>query len=181
LKRYRLSPTETTFYYSTCTVTAWLPIFQSESYFRIIIDSLKYCQVHKGLYVLGYVIMPTHLHLVTSNREDVLLSDIMRDFRTFTSRRIREELETDKREVFLQVFEKSAGKLDKQQYRVWTDDYHPVAIKSNHWLQQKLNYTHHNPVRKGFVEKPEYWKYSSARNWLLNDDSIISIDKSVLT
>ena len=39
---------------------------------------------------------------------------------------------------------------------------------------------HENPVRKGFVELPEHWKYSSARNWMLHDDSIIRIDKEVL-
>ena len=43
-----------------------------------------------------------------------------------------------------------------------------------------MRYIHNNPVRMGFVELPEHWKYSSARNWLLNDDSIIKIDKQCL-
>jgi len=34
-----------------------------------------------------------------------------------------------------------------------------------------------NPVRKGFVESPEDWKYSSARNWLNDDNNIIEISK----
>lgn len=110
----------------------------------------------------------------------MLLSDIMRDFRTYTSRRIREQLETDKREGYLQIFERSAHKLDKQKYRVWTDDYHPVALRSEKWFNQKMNYMHYNLIRKGFVEKPEHWKYSSARKWLLGDDCIISIDRHIL-
>jgi len=80
MKRYKIYNNETAFYYSTCTIIAWLPVFQEEKYFNVIIDSLKYCQKNKGLYLLGYVIMPTHLHLITSNSEDTTLSDIMRDF-----------------------------------------------------------------------------------------------------
>jgi len=39
---------------------------------------------------------------------------------------------------------------------------------------------HSNPIRKGFVDIPEYWKYSSVRNWFFNDESIIKIDKEVV-
>jgi REP element-mobilizing transposase RayT len=65
MRRYRIYSTETSFYYSTCTIIAWLPVFQEDKYFQVIIDSLKYCQDNKGLYLLGYVIMPSHLHLIT--------------------------------------------------------------------------------------------------------------------
>ena len=53
---------ETAFYYSTCTIVAWLPIFMDEIYYRIIINRLNYCREHKGYFLSGYVIMPTHLH-----------------------------------------------------------------------------------------------------------------------
>ena len=33
------------------------------------------------------------------------------------------------------------------------------------------------PNHTRFVDKPEAWKYSSARNWVLNDHSIIKITK----
>ncbi|HPN34387.1 MAG TPA: hypothetical protein PK843_07735 [bacterium] len=39
-----------------------------------------------------------------------------------------------------------------------------------------MEYIHFNPVRRGYVERPEYWKYSSARNYNLDDDSIIELD-----
>jgi putative transposase len=179
MKRFKISE-ETSFYYSTCTIVAWLPVFQREPYFQIIINSLQYCQLNKGLFLLGYVIMPTHLHLITSNESDTTLSDIMRDFRTYTSRKIREQLESDGRINTIKIFKNSAKNLQKQDYRVWHEDYHPVGLKSEKWFNQKMRYMHHNPVRMGFVELPEHWKYSSARNWLLNDDSIIKIDKKCL-
>jgi putative transposase len=155
---------KTSFYYSTCVIVAWLPVFQNEIYFKIIIESLNYCRLHKGLFLLGFVIMPSHVHLITSNTKETILSEIMRDFKTYTSRKIRRQLEKDKRTIYLHILENSAKNLPKQQYRLWTDDYHPIALKSEKWFRQQLEYMHNNPVRKGFVEQPEYWKYSNARN-----------------
>ncbi len=40
-------------------------------------------------------------------------------------------------------------------------------IVDNKVCYQKLEYMHDNPLHKGFVEKPECWLYSSARNYIL--------------
>lgn len=178
MKRYRIVTSETTFYYSTCTIIYWIPLFQSESYFKIIIESLKYCQRNKGLILHGYIIMPTHLHLITSHHQNEKFSNIMRDFKHFTSSQIITTLQDDNKLYYLSIVEKAAQKRTiNQHYKVWKDEYHPIALKSGKWFNQKLHYMHANPVRKGFVDKPEAWKYSSARNWLLNDHSIIKITK----
>jgi putative transposase len=180
LKKFQVHTEETSYYYSTCTIINWLPVFQAEKYFEVIIESLKYCRIHKGLFLLAYVIMPTHLHLVTSNEEYTTLSDIMRDFRQFTSRSIRTLLEADGRLAFLDFFRRAAEGRPQQEFKVWSDDFHPIALKSDQWIRQKVEYIHNNPVRKGFVELPEYWKYSSVRNWLHDDETVIEIDKSRL-
>jgi hypothetical protein len=36
---------------------------------------------------------------------------------------------------------------------------------------QKVEYVHNNPVRKGYVRRPEYWIWSSA-----NQDSEVRVD-----
>jgi putative transposase len=72
------------------------------------------------------------------------------------------------------------GRSKKPDYKIWQDEYHPIAITSEKLFLQKMEYMHNNPVRKGFVEKPKYWKYSSARNWLLGDDCIIQINRDMI-
>ncbi|MEO9477369.1 MAG: transposase [Cyclobacteriaceae bacterium] len=37
-----------------------------------------------------------------------------------------------------------------------------IELSPNEMLDQKLKYLHMNPVVSGFVNEPEYWKYSSA-------------------
>ena len=178
MKRYKVYSEETPFYYSTSTIVNWIPVFQKDNYFQIIIDSLKYCQEHKGLLLHGYVIMPTHIHLLSSHSQIQTLPEIMRDFKHFTSSEIIKSLERENHEYYLSLFRNNASNRSRnQQYKVWKDDYHPIAIKSSKWFLEKLTYMHYNPVRKGFVELPEHWKYSSARNWELDDHSIIEIQK----
>ena len=42
-------------------------------------------------------------------------------------------------------------------------------------LRQKIEYIHYNPVKAGLVDRPEYWRYSSARNYL-GQDGVLDID-----
>jgi putative transposase len=178
MKRYRVYPEDHNVYFCTSTIVEWLPIFSLNVYFRITIDSLKYCQANKGLNLIAYVIMPEHIHLVTSNLETASLSDIMRDFKRFTSKKISGQLRKNHTKVLLEVLEKSAqtGKGNTA-YKVWQDDFHPEAVYSEPFLQQKIDYIHQNPVRRGLVSKPEDWPYSSARNYVSNDETVITVDK----
>ena len=178
MKRYKAQMEETSFYYSTCTISHWTGVFQKDAYFQIIIDSFKYCQINKGLILHGYVIMPTHLHMITSTINNVSLPEIMRDSKHYASTKIINTLKDDNNVFYIELFQSVASKRElEQKYKVWQDEYHPIALKSGAWFNQKLDTLHHNPVRKGFVERPEQWKYSSARNWLLDDHSIITIQK----
>ena len=82
---YKLSE-ENGCYYLTLQVVGWVDIFTRKVYRDIVIDSLKYCQQNKGLSLFAYVIMSNHIHLLAQS-EYGKLSDIIRDFKSFTSKR----------------------------------------------------------------------------------------------
>jgi putative transposase len=42
---------------------------------------------------------------------------------------------------------------------------------------EKLNYMHNNPVRRGLVKHPGGWPWSSWRFYFWNDASILGMDK----
>ena len=50
-------------------------------------------------------------------------------------------------------------------FQLWKQDNHPIALTTDKILYQKFNYLNFNPVVSGFVEKPEDWVYSSARDY----------------
>jgi putative transposase len=119
-----------------------------------------------------------HAHYIVSTDYGKNLSDVMRDYGTYTSRHLTKFLESTKRVGILKVFADAAAE-DKRgnQYKVWQEGFHPITIENDHFFLEKLNYIHENPVRKGFVDLPSQWRYSSARNYDLDDNSIIAVDK----
>ena len=166
----------TPYYFCTDTIVGWQCVFISLPFFEAIVDSFNYCQREKGLMIHGYVIMPNHIHTILSAANGNL-SDVLRDYKRFTSGRISELLNEAGNNRLLNYFSTAAGRIGRgNEYKVWQSGSHPEAIISNDFFIQKLNYIHNNPVRKGFVERPEYWMFSSARNYVMDDHSVLKID-----
>lgn len=164
-------------YFVTTTIVDWQYVFTAIPYYEIIIHGLKYCVGNKGLHLHAYVIMPNHAHYILSTDQGKDLSDIMRDFNTHTSREITSMLKAEGRSDLLRIFA-DAAKLDGRgnEFKVWQEGFHPVALQTEDFTKQKLNYLHNNPIRKGFVDYPEQWRYSSGRNCISDDHSIIKVE-----
>ena len=62
------------------------------------------------------------------------------------------------------AFYKIKHKVDSQ-YQFWQEGTHPKQILNEEMMRQKLDYIHYNPVKRGYVDLPEHWRYSSARNY----------------
>ena len=163
-------------YFCTDVIVGWQCVFTSIEFFESIIDSLKYCQANKGLQLHGYVIMPNHLHTIISASKNNP-SDIVRDFKRHTSKQISDLLNEKRNGRLLRYFSSVADREGKgNAFKIWQSGSHPILIDSGDFFDQKLEYIHNNPVRKGYVESPEHWKYSSARDYVLNDHSIIAVN-----
>ena len=48
---------------------------------------------------------------------------------------------------------------------MWQEGNHPQQIQNDDMMWQKLQYIHDNPIRRGYVDDPLHWRYSSARNY----------------
>ena len=70
----------------------------------IIIDSIKYCQLNKGLQVYAYCIMPNHVHMIVQAAGDVSVSGILRDLKTHTAKAIAKKPEEEVNEEILANF-----------------------------------------------------------------------------
>lgn len=81
----------------TCTVNKWVNVFTRKIYTDIAVESLNYCSQNKGLIIYGYVIMSNHVHLLLQAKEENS-SDVLRDFKKFTSQTIIRTVEEHKNE-----------------------------------------------------------------------------------
>ncbi len=75
-------------YFITITVVGWIDIFTRLRQKYVIVNALKYCQKHKGLEIYAYCIMSSHIHLLCKANETALLSNVIRDFKTYTSKKL---------------------------------------------------------------------------------------------
>lgn len=164
-RKYKIRNSEG-IYFISFSVVYWIDVFIRNEYKNIFIESLKYCQEYKGLRVHAWVIMTSHVHLIVSTEKDKL-EGIIRDFKSFTSRKLKEaikdNIQESRRDWIIWMMER-AGKQNKNNngWQFWQQHNKPTELWDNYMLDQKLNYLHNNPVESGFVLNAEDYIYSSA-------------------
>jgi putative transposase len=150
-------------YFMTATIVAWLLIFAYPQLVDIVLDSWRFLQRERGVEIFGYVILENHLHWIARAEE---LSEKVGQFKSFTARRIVDTLESRGFQTMLDElgFFKLRHKTG-QTHQLWQEGNHPQQIQGDEVMLQKLEYMHNNPVRRGYVDDPVYWRYSSARDY----------------
>jgi putative transposase len=99
-------------------------------------DALERVRLRYHFVIAGYVVMPEHVHLLISEPRRGLLSTVIQAIKLSVSMRRRES-------------------------PFWQAHSYDFNISSHEKFVEKLRYIHRNPVRRGLVEKPEDWKWSS--------------------
>ncbi len=160
--RYTFTQTDAP-HFMTLTVLHWIPVFTRPETVEIVLDSLRYL-IKEGLSVYSYVILENHLHLIAQSQQ--LDRDIAR-LKSFTAKQLLAHLQKHNVKTILDqlAFYKKAHKGDRQ-YQFWQEGGHPECIQSDVMMRQKVDYIHQNPVKRGYVDLAEHWRYSSARDYL---------------
>jgi putative transposase len=156
-------------HFITFAVVGWVDVFTRKEYRDIVIESLKYCQREKGLILYAWCIMSNHVHLIISARENNL-SDILGDFKKFTSKQILKSIQDhpqeSRKEWMLELFLEAGSKNSRNKtFQFWRQDNQPKELITEWFSIQKLDYIHNNPVEAGIVEKAEEYLCSSARDY----------------
>jgi REP element-mobilizing transposase RayT len=160
--RYRIHETEYP-YFMTCTINGWLPVFTRQEAADIIFDSWRFLQRERQFKLYAYVILENHLHLIASAPE---LADVMKRFKSFTAHGLIALLQKHGAHTLLRQLKalKRRHKEDSE-YQVWEEGSHPEQIGDDDMMRQKVEYSHFNPVKRGYVDDPVHWRWSSARNY----------------
>ena len=150
-------------HFLTCTVVEWLPVFTRQDAVQVLLDSWTFLQSEGRLRLYAYVILENHIHFIASGD---YLSKEVGDFKSFTARRLIDLLQSVGAKTILEqlAFRKARHKTDRE-FQFWQEGSHPQQISSEEMMCQKIEYIHYNPVKRGFVDLPEHWRYSSARNY----------------
>lgn len=112
---------------------------------RIVEDALLHFD-NERYFLLSWVIMPNHVHVLVKIIDGYILSDIVHSWKRYSARMINRKL--------------------VRTGRLWQREYWDRYIRSEDHLNNAINYIHMNPVKAGFVDNPENWQFSSARRRL---------------
>lgn len=109
---------EGTLYFCTLTVVGWADVFTRARNAQVIIQNLAFCQANKGLELFAYGLMPSHLHLIARVQKGQL-SDVLRDFKSFTAKRLLELIANEpgesRKEWLTRLFKEAAQESKQNQ------------------------------------------------------------------
>jgi putative transposase len=105
-----------------------------------------------GMGVYGYVVMPTHVHMLVSEPEKALLS------------------------VAMQILKQRFSKTRLEEF-VWEPRYYDFNVRTEDKRLEKMVYMHKNPVRDGLVDAPELWRWSSFRSFAYLEDGPVRLTR----
>jgi putative transposase len=122
--------------------------------------------------VVGYVVMPEHVHLLVSEPERRDLSVVLKALMQAAARRVlsarRRRCGSRQRELFPGAsVPASFWQARFYDFNVWT------AKKR----VEKLRYMHRNAVRRGLVTSPEQWRWSSFRAYALGEKGMVAVNE----
>ena len=130
------------------------PLMKDPHSRNLFIEMLERSRVWYGFYVCGFVVMPEHVHLLISEPENKKLSIALQMLKQNTAR----ELKPVEGAPF------------------WEPRYYDFNVWSEAKRIEKLRYIHRNPVRRGLVDQPQDWEWSSFRHYATGADCGVEIE-----
>ena len=171
--RYKITD-KNAMHFLTFTVIDWVDVFAKKDYKLELVNSMNYCIAEKGLIVYAWVIMSNHMHIIWRAKEGYQLSEIIRDYKKFTAKRILKMIEEgseSRKEWMLNRFEESGKNLKRiKKYKFWKEGNHAIYLGEldTGMMEQKLDYIHDNPVKAMIVHNAEDYVFSSAIDYTGN-------------
>lgn len=150
------------------------PFFDNPDYCLKLIESINRARKIHYFDLWAYVIMPEHVHLLIRPRSiEYSISDILTSIKLSVSKSVINKLKKFNPGE-LQLMRTTER---NRPYRFWmAGGAYDRNMNTRKALLNSVNYIHNNPVRRGMVENPEEWKWSSYRAWNGMDDAVLDMD-----
>ncbi len=111
-----------------------------------------------GGVLLAYVVMPEHVHLLLSEPQRGTLSTVIQALKLGFFRSLcgsGDNLNPESRRSGETRGTRSVPR------RFWEHRFYDFNVRTERKRVEKLRYIHRNPVKRGLVESPELWRWSS--------------------
>jgi putative transposase len=123
-----------------------------------------------GFVVVGYVVMPEHIHLLISEPEKGDPPRVMQAIKQGFSRRVLKAVRKRRAATQQELFALGAE-------HVWQRRFYDFNVWTARKRIEKLRYMHRNPVARGLVQEPEQWPWSSYRSYAFKEEGAVRINQ----
>jgi REP element-mobilizing transposase RayT len=129
---------DATFFVTICALDRRVNTFCHPELGQIVLDSIRWRNEKKIWYCDIVVLMPDHVHLVLHFADEISMTKAIRDWKSW---------------------------LAKQQGIRWQENYFDHRLRGTEGYGEKAEYVLLNPVRAGFVKRPQDWPYLWLPPW----------------
>lgn len=151
------------------------PYFRNERLAGIVQEELTFYSRKYEFDLLGYVIMPNHLHLLVwwdvETKPELTISRVMNSIKTMTSKRVKRELFYGNGSEYKGSLA-DIGQATQRHFQLWQAGFYDFNIYTEEKLLEKLEYLHGNPVKAGLASTPAEYCWSSYQDYFSEDKRI---------
>ncbi len=135
-----------------------IPVLTNTSFRKVIVKCLEKVRESYELRLLGYVIMPEHVHLVVVPPKELKLGPVIGELKHISAKRIHELLHAKNGDLIKRLIVTRNG---RQQFALWQRRCFDHNCRSDESVWVKIEYCHNNPVTRELVARAEDWPWSS--------------------
>jgi putative transposase len=146
-----------------------MPLLGTEAARNLFVEVLGKVRIRYGFLLVGYVVMPEHVHMLVSEPHGSTPSKMLQALRQRVSRDLRGNGPAGRVQL-------SSAQIAVNLPRFWQPRFHDFNVRSSGKVREKLDYMHLNPVKRGLVEAPGEWVWSSYSYYENGDAGLIPID-----
>ncbi len=118
------------------------PLFINPQAAEIVIASLMWLQENDRIRLMGFVVMPDHVHVAFVLTGRGSLAKAMDSMKGYTGKILNESLQ--------------------RHGPIWQNGYRDHFVRDRRDFETRLSYMHGNPIRKGLVRYEHEYEFSSA-------------------
>jgi putative transposase len=157
-------------HFITCSCYRRQPLLGTPRRRDLFLAVLEQVRKRYEFVVVGYVVMPEHIHLLIGEPQKKNPSTVMQALKLGFARRLLAQARRRRNPAQAALFEHVPQPI-------WQKRFYDFNVWSERKRIEKLRYMHRNPVTRGLVSSPELWRWSSFRCYFLNEAGPVSVNE----
>jgi putative transposase len=131
------------------------------------VNTLERTRLRYDFLIYGFVVMPNHLHLLVSEPKRDTIATAIQALKIASARYEKTHISQKMGDM---------GHRGTESSSFWQRRYYDRNVRNHVEFSNDLKYIHHNPVKRGLVDKPEDWLWSSYRSYALHERGVVAVE-----